>query len=102
MIAVVLASSHVTPRLLGPDTPPEQIVSAARAYRCDAVGLAVMPPVETKKVGAHINWMLTELPRRVPIWAGGSGASQLQLALDGLVIIRDWAALDSAIARLPR
>jgi len=102
MIAVVLAASQVTPRLLGPDTPPEQIVAAARAYRCDAVGLAVMPPVETKEVGAHIEWMLTELPRRVPIWAGGSGASQLGLALDGLVIIRDWASLDAAIAALPR
>ncbi len=102
MIAVVLASSHVTPRILGIDTPPAQIVAAVRAYGCDAVGLGIMPPVDVKKVSAQIEWMLTELPRRVPVWAGGAGASQLDLELDGLVIVPDWPALDAAIGRLPR
>lgn len=102
MIAVVLAASHVTPRLLGVDTPPEQIVAAARAYRCDAVGIAIMPPADLQKVGAQLQWMLTELPRRVPIWAGGAGAWDLHLDADGLVIIREWAGLDEAIQRLRR
>ena len=102
MIAVVLASSHVTPRILGIDTPPAQIVAAVRAYGSDAVGLGIMPPVDVKRVGTQIEWMLTELPRRVPVWAGGAGASQLDLELDGLVIVPDWPALDAAIGRLPR
>jgi hypothetical protein len=102
MIAVILAASDVTPRLLGPDTPPEQIVAAARAYGCDAVGLAVMPPADLTVAASHITWMLAELPRRVPIWAGGGGAAKLDLVVDGLVIVRDWAALDAAISRLPR
>ena len=102
MIAVVLAASHVTPRLLGVDTPPEQIVAAARAYGSDAVGIAIMPPADLQKVSAHLEWMLTELPRRVPIWAGGAGAWKLDLDLDGLVIVRDWAGLDDAIQRLRR
>ena len=102
MIAVVLAASEVTPRLLGVDTPPDQIVAAARAHSSDAVGLAIMPPADLEKVGAHIRWMLSELPRRVPIWAGGAGASKLELGLEGLVIVRDWLALDDAIRRLAR
>ena len=102
MIAVVLTASGATPRLLGIETPPEQIVAAARAYRCDAVGIAVMPPADLRKVGAQIRWMLTELPRRVPIWAGGAGAWNLDVDADGLVIVRDWDDLDEAINSLPR
>lgn len=102
MIAVVIAASHATPRLLGVETPPEQIVAAARAYRSDAVGIAVMPPADLKKVGAQLRWMLTELPRRVPIWAGGAGAWNLDGDVEGLVIVRDWAGLDEAIGRLQR
>ena len=102
MIAVVLAASNVTPRLLGVDTPPDQIVAAARAYSSDAVGLAIMPPADMERVGAHLRWMLAELPRRVPLWAGGAGAAKLEvgLGLEGLVLVRDWAALDEAIRRL--
>ena len=102
MIAVVLAASHVTPRLLGIDTPPDQIVAAARAYASDAVGVAIMPPADMQKVGANLRWMLSELPRRVPIWAGGAGASKLALDLEGLTIVRDWSGLDDAIRRLSR
>lgn len=102
MIAVVLAANQVTPRLLGTDTPPEQIVAAARAYRCDAVGIAIMPPADLQRVAGQVQWMLTELPRRVPIWAGGAGAWKLDLDAEGLFIIRDWAGLDEAVRRLGR
>jgi len=94
------APSFVGPSMV--DTPPEQIVAAARAYRCDAVGIAIMPPADLQKVAAQLQWMLTELPRRVPIWAGGAGAWMLDLDAEGLVIVRDWAGLDESIQRLRR
>ena len=100
MIAVVLAASHVTPRLLGVDTPPQQIVAAAAAYRCDAVGIAITRPADLKQIELQLRWMLAELPRRVPIWAGGPGASGLDV--EGVVIVRDWAELDASIQRLGR
>ena len=102
MIAVVLGASGATPRLLGVQTPPEQIVAAARAYRCDAVGIAVMPPADLEKVGTQLRWMLTELPRRVPIWAGGAGAWNLEVDVEGLIVVRDWDGLDEALRRLQR
>lgn len=60
------AASHVTP-LLGVDTPPEQIVAAARAYLCNAVGMAIMPRADLQKVAARLQWMLAELSRCVPL-----------------------------------
>ena len=61
-----------------------------------------MPPADLQKVAAQLQWMLTELPRRVPIWAGGAGAWKLDLDTQGLVIVRDWSGLDEAIQRLRR
>ena len=41
MVELHLAASHVVPLLLGIDTPPEQIVKAARSHGVEAVALLI-------------------------------------------------------------
>jgi DNA-binding transcriptional MerR regulator/methylmalonyl-CoA mutase cobalamin-binding subunit len=100
MVALYLASQRATPRLLGVSTPRDQIVKAARALGADVVGLTISPSSDVATAAEDIRWMLSELPRRVEIWAGGQAASALTLQEPGLKIITTFAELDAAIARV--
>lgn len=102
MVQVYLAVSQVTPILLGVDTPPEQIVKAARGHEADALGLLVTHASDLKATSKHLRWMLSELPRRVGIWIGGEGGRDLELRDDSLRIVSTWDELDAAIATLAR
>ncbi|MDP9001070.1 MAG: MerR family transcriptional regulator [Myxococcota bacterium] len=100
MIEVYLAVNQITPRLLGVDTPAEQIVKAARSQAVDAVGVCVAGASDLKATARHLQWMLAELPRRVPIWIGGVAVAQLELRDDAVRVIATWIDLDAAIAAL--
>ena len=102
MVEVYLAVSHVSPRLLGVDTPPEQIVKAAHGHAVDAVGLLVTGASDLKATAKHVRWMLAELPRRVSIWIGGGAAPELELDDEAVRVIVTWGDLDGAIAALRR
>lgn len=102
MAEVYLAANHVTPILLGVDTPAEQIVKAARGHAVDAVGLLVTQASDLKATKTHVRWMLGELPRRVRIWVGGKGGTELGLRDDAVRIVSTWNEMDEAIATLPR
>ena len=102
MAEVYLAASHVTPILLGVDTPAEQIVKAARGHAVDAVALLVTQASDLKATQNHLHWMLGELPRRVRIWVGGAGGAELGSRDDAVRIVGTWNEMDEAIAKLPR
>jgi methanogenic corrinoid protein MtbC1 len=97
MVALYLATSRAKPRLLGVDTPRDQIVKAARALQADVVGLTITPTSDISMVADDIRWMLSELPRRVEIWAGGQAAPRLMLSEPGLKTVTSFAALDAAL-----
>lgn len=97
MVALYLAALRATPRLLGVSTPRDQIVKAARALGADVVGLTITPSSDLAAAAADIRWMLSELPRRVEIWAGGDGAPRLAIADPGLKTVTTFAALDAAL-----
>jgi DNA-binding transcriptional MerR regulator/methylmalonyl-CoA mutase cobalamin-binding subunit len=97
MVALYLATSRATPRLLGVSTPRDQIVKAARALQVDVVGLTISPSSNLATATADIRWMLSELPRRVEIWAGGEGATGLSISEPGLKVVTTFRALDEAI-----
>jgi hypothetical protein len=60
MAEVYLAASHVTTVLFGVDTPPEQIVKAARSHAVDAVGLLVTEASDLNATKGPIGWSLRE------------------------------------------
>jgi methylmalonyl-CoA mutase cobalamin-binding subunit len=101
LIEVYLAASQVTPVPLGSDTPPDQIVKAARSHGVDAVGLLVTQASDLAATKTSIQWLLERLPRRVRIWIGGAGGPELGLKDDGVRIVATWADMDKAIAALP-
>jgi DNA-binding transcriptional MerR regulator/methylmalonyl-CoA mutase cobalamin-binding subunit len=100
MAEVYLAASQVTPVVLGVETPPEQIVKAARSHAVDAVGLLVTQASDPKTTKNHVRWLLRELPRRVSIWIGGAGGASLGVVDDSVRIVATWSQMDAAIATL--
>jgi methanogenic corrinoid protein MtbC1 len=102
MVEVYLAASQVTPVLLGVETPPPQIVKAARSHAVDAVGLLVTQASDLKVTNTHLRWMLGELPRRVRIWVGGAGGAELGIRDEAVRIVATWSDLDESISTLPR
>jgi MerR family transcriptional regulator, light-induced transcriptional regulator len=100
MAEVYLAASQVTPVFLGVDTPPEQIVRAARSHAVDVVGLLVTQASDLKATKSHIRWMLRELPRRVRIWVGGAGGAGLGIDDEAVRTVATWGEMDGAISTL--
>jgi methylmalonyl-CoA mutase cobalamin-binding subunit len=101
MVAVYLTTYGVHPILLGVETPPDQIVVAARAHQVDAVGLLVSRASEPKAAVKHLRWMVGELPRRVVVWVGGGGGPELPLRDPSVRLAPTWRSLDQAIRALP-
>lgn len=100
MVALYLAASRATPRLLGVSTPRDQIVKAARALGADVVGLTITGSSDAASAAADLRWMLSELPRRVEVWAGGESAPKLAIHDPGLKTIATFTELESALERV--
>jgi MerR family transcriptional regulator, light-induced transcriptional regulator len=100
MIAVYLAASQTKPRLLGRNTPPQQIIDAVKTQRADVVGLTITEIADIPTVQKQLVSMLRDLPRRVPIWVGGEGARKLTLQDEGLRYVSSWAEVDKALEEI--
>jgi MerR family transcriptional regulator, light-induced transcriptional regulator len=100
MVALYCAVSQVVPRVLGLSTPPEQIVSAAKALDAAAIGISVVLPPDPARVAKQLKWIAAELPKRVRVWAGGHGASLLGLKGDAIDVVQSWSDLDAVLGAL--
>lgn len=101
MIGLYLAAHGMVPRVLGIDTPPEQIARAALAYDCNVVGVSVTGASSIDEAQAHLRVLLRELPKRMGLWVGGAGARHLRLdprERAKVSTISDFASLDAAMA----
>lgn len=102
MVAVYLAVGGVTPRVLGADTPPDQIVEAAHALNVSAVGISISASSSLDATTGHLRWILGELKGDVPVWLGGKQARQLSFTHPRLLLTPDWRDLDQRIADIKR
>ena len=100
MMALYFAVHQVVPRLLGVNTPPEQIVAAARAMDAAAIGLSVVLPSDPARAAKQIRWIAAEVPRRVRVWVGGMSAPSLALKGDAVEIVQTWADVDRLVTAL--
>jgi MerR family transcriptional regulator, light-induced transcriptional regulator len=100
MVALYLALEGVTPRLLGVNTPPDQIAEAAIALSARVVGVSISEASEIPLTEAHLRRVLSALPAGIDVWVGGKQARKLGLRDARLHQVVTWAELDRAVARL--
>jgi DNA-binding transcriptional MerR regulator/methylmalonyl-CoA mutase cobalamin-binding subunit len=102
MVAVYLAASHAAPRMLGADTPPDQIIAAARALGPRAVGVSISLAADLPEAGRALAVLARGLrPHTIELWVGGAGSSGMELP-EGTRPLSDWPEIDSALLALRR
>jgi len=99
MAALYLALSGATPRILGVDSPPDQIVEAARRTGASVVGLSVSPSADLEAVSQDVTWLLHELPAGTRLWLGGRRSRSISANDPRLERISTWQDLDLALNR---
>ena len=100
MTALFLSTLGTDVRLLGPNTPADQIVSAAKAQKVDAVALSVSVHADTLAAKGYLSWIASELPAPIELWVGGKGARNLSIDAPRLLTPISWQALEEATRRL--
>lgn len=99
MVAVYLALSAAKPRLLGANTPPDQIAAAARALGASVVGIAVSPVAEMPATRRQLRRLAAEIPSSTRLWVGGGGANALGNLPAPAEVVGSWLAIDQALGR---
>lgn len=100
MAALYLALQGATPRLLGVDTPPDQVVEAALALEARVIGLSISGACDFEAMLQHVRWMLAQLPENIEIWLGGKAARSLEPTEPRLFCVATWDDVDRELNRL--
>jgi DNA-binding transcriptional MerR regulator len=101
MVAVYLAAAHAAPRVLGPNTPPEQIVLAARGLGTRAVGVSTSIVTDKAAMARALRVIARGLrATRCELWVGGAGAADLELPSTAIRIGSSWSDVDQALASI--
>ena len=72
MVAVTCASEGWEPIYLGPNTPADEIASAAIGSGAQAVGLSVTYPADDPRLPDELRRLKRQLPEDVPVFVGGA------------------------------
>lgn len=83
---------------LGVDLPVAQIVSAARTYRADLVGLSFASHARGRQVRRLLQELRGLLPADVRVWAGGSAPVLSGKPVAGVRVIADVRHVAAALA----
>jgi DNA-binding transcriptional MerR regulator/methylmalonyl-CoA mutase cobalamin-binding subunit len=100
MVALYLALAGATPRLLGVNTPPDQIAAAAVALKAHIVGVSISEASDVRVTEGHLRRVLCALPSDAEVWVGGKNARKLSLRDPRLRQVITWRDLDLAVARV--
>jgi len=100
MVALYLALEGATPRLLGVNTPPDQIAEAAVALSADVVGVSISEASDLPQTEANLRSVLSSLPSPIELWVGGKNARRLSVRNPRIQLVVTWQDLDEALARL--
>jgi len=100
MVALYLGLAGATPRLLGVNTPADQIAEAAVALSADVVGVSISEASDLALTETHLRRVLSSLPSRIEIWVGGKSARKLSLRSPRVRQVVTWQDLDEAVARV--
>lgn len=86
---------------LGPGLPGGEIAAAAVAAEARVVGVSIVHVTEPERVLAELRTVRAQLPRSVPLLAGGTGSVGLAAELDGsgIRVVGDLSELRAALRR---
>ena len=82
MVEALLVGEGVACVSLGTQLPIGEIVAAARAHRCDIVGLSFSAAYPSTKIPREVANLRLALPRQIDIWAGGEAIARLKNRLE--------------------
>ncbi len=97
LVSLIAASRGVRPRVVGVNTPIEDIIEAAAAMRAHAVGLSVALGYDVECARAAIHELLERLPRFSALWVGGALAPALRFDDSRYAVVTDWKSLTSLL-----
>ena len=94
MAALVLTQSGCAPVLLGVDLPPEEIVSATKSTRVDAIGISVSLASGGPDATHQLQALRAAVPERVEVLVGGLGARSACRGLRGVQVLGEMRELE--------
>jgi MerR family transcriptional regulator, light-induced transcriptional regulator len=74
---------------LGPQTPFEDIRSAALAHKVNVVALSFSPAFPLRQAGDALTLLRRQLPPAIALWAGGEHLRRLRKSLPGVQLLFD-------------
>jgi DNA-binding transcriptional MerR regulator/methanogenic corrinoid protein MtbC1 len=100
MVALYLAVKSARPRLLGSNTPPEELVRAATELGADVVGVTITEVPDEKEMRRMVRLLRRGLPERVALWLGGKGARRVDPEGQYGQVVSTWDEVDRALEAL--
>ncbi len=100
LVGLYLAANGASVRIIGTDTPPAQMASAARALNADAVAISISAAASTSATREHLSVLDENLDKSSALWLGGKGALRLDALPARAVCLNHWDEIDDALAAL--
>lgn len=100
LVAVVAAAVGRRVRLLGADTPVEEIAAAAETLQAASVGLSISPVAAEEATLRQVEELRRRLPAEVRLWLGGAGARRLGSLGADVELVADLDRLEQVVSEL--
>jgi len=98
MVECMLWTHGATCIALGPQTPAREIVRAAEVQHADVVGLSFSPAYPVHTAIDTLVALRAMLPADAELWAGGSNPALFRRRIEGVLPVRELAAIPDAVA----
>jgi MerR family transcriptional regulator, light-induced transcriptional regulator len=99
MVEALLVVEDAYPVLLGPQTPIDEIVRAARVKQVDAVCLSFSISYSATLAAQGLRDLRQMLPAHIEIWAGGYGIKPIRKPIEGVCLTPEFQDLYDCLAR---
>lgn len=99
MVEALMAVEDVSPVLLGPQTPIDEIVRAAQLKQVDAVCLSFSSAYSPTLSAQGLRDLRQMLPAGIELWAGGYGVKAIRKPVDGVCLMPEFQDLYECLAR---
>ncbi len=99
MVALYLTALGGGPRLMGTDTPVEQIVRSAAELAVEVVGVTISGCLPVRGTRDQVLRLRAELSGETALWLGGAGARAIAADVKGSLLVEDIRLIEQAVER---